>query len=76
MQAVAEGVETAEQLAFLDACRCDVLQGFYFYKPLPPEEFGETLRRQGFARNALPPGIDSSDVALEAGSTGMAYQQP
>jgi len=76
MQAVAEGVETAEQLAFLDACRCDLLQGFYFYKPLPPEEFGETLRRQGFARNALPPGIDSSDVALEAGSTGMAYQQP
>jgi len=39
LQAVAEGVETREQLNFLRNCRCDSLQGFYFSRPLPAEEF-------------------------------------
>jgi diguanylate cyclase (GGDEF)-like protein len=36
---VAEGVETVEQLCFLKENACDLAQGFYFSKPLPPEEF-------------------------------------
>ncbi len=32
---VAEGVEEKEQLAFLQAHGCDVIQGYYFSKPLP-----------------------------------------
>lgn len=35
MNVVAEGVETIEQLEFLEAHQCDLLQGFYFSKPLP-----------------------------------------
>jgi diguanylate cyclase (GGDEF)-like protein len=35
---VAEGVETAEQLAYLRAKGCDTVQGYYFAKPLPPDE--------------------------------------
>lgn len=35
MDVVAEGVETIEQLEFLEAHQCDLLQGFYFSKPLP-----------------------------------------
>jgi len=35
---VAEGVENKEQLAFLVEKGCDVVQGFYFYKPLPQDE--------------------------------------
>lgn len=36
---VAEGVETLEQLNFLKEKGCKVIQGFYFSKPLPAEEF-------------------------------------
>ncbi len=32
---VAEGVETPEQMAFLEASGCDVIQGYYFARPMP-----------------------------------------
>jgi len=43
LKVVAEGVETAAQLRFLKAHRCDEAQGFYFSKPVPPEKFGRLL---------------------------------
>jgi EAL domain-containing protein (putative c-di-GMP-specific phosphodiesterase class I) len=39
MKVVAEGVETIEQLRFLENLHCDMIQGYYFSKPLPPAEF-------------------------------------
>jgi len=41
---VAEGVETGEQLEMLRRERCDEAQGFYFSRPLPPEELPAWLR--------------------------------
>ena len=41
---VAEGVETREQQAFLRENACDEMQGFYFSKPVAPEQFAELLR--------------------------------
>jgi EAL domain-containing protein (putative c-di-GMP-specific phosphodiesterase class I) len=41
---VAEGVETAGQLALLAEQGCDIMQGYYFSRPVPAEEFGRMLR--------------------------------
>ena len=40
---VAEGVEDKEQIEFLQSVGCDMIQGYYFYKPMPEEEFAELL---------------------------------
>jgi len=49
MRVVAEGVETREQLEFLEEHECPEAQGYYFSYPLPAERFGEVLRT-GIAR--------------------------
>ena len=43
---VAEGVETAEQAALLQACGCDEMQGYWYSRPLEPAAF------EAFVRNA------------------------
>lgn len=43
VQLVAEGVENSNQLSFLRKNKCDVIQGYYFSKPLPEEEFEAKL---------------------------------
>ena len=43
---IAEGVETKEQLQYLSALECDVVQGFLFSKALPASVFEELLIEQ------------------------------
>ena len=45
LKVVAEGIETAEQLAFLRRHRCDVGQGYLFDRPIPGSELVVALRR-------------------------------
>ena len=47
MEAIAEGVETAAQLAELRALDCDMAQGFYIARPGTDHDTGELLRRHG-----------------------------
>jgi EAL domain-containing protein (putative c-di-GMP-specific phosphodiesterase class I) len=42
---VAEGVETSKQLARLRTLGCSRAQGYYFSRPLPPEEIASLLER-------------------------------
>ena len=44
LRVIAEGVETADQLSYLRASRCDEMQGYYFSKALPSDEFAKLLR--------------------------------
>ena len=46
LEVIAEGVETAEQWEFLRNLNCDFVQGYYFGKPMPKEEFEEFLLTQ------------------------------
>jgi diguanylate cyclase (GGDEF)-like protein/PAS domain S-box-containing protein len=43
LRIVAEGVETHEELAFLQAHKCDEAQGYYFSRPLLPQQFTQLL---------------------------------
>lgn len=45
LKIVAEGIEKKEQVEFLAEQGCDMIQGFYFAKPMPVEEFNERIKR-------------------------------
>lgn len=50
---IAEGVETADQLAFLKSLGCDEIQGYYFHRPLAVAAFEELLRAQPETSHAV-----------------------
>ena len=56
MKVLAEGVETKAQLSALQAFGCDEIQGFYFSRPLPEEEFRHMLNEDR--------ALEGVDVAL------------
>ena len=46
MPVIAEGVETENQMTLLKNAGCDFVQGYYFSRPLPPEEFEAFIARE------------------------------
>ncbi|MDI1247024.1 MAG: EAL domain-containing protein [Rhodoferax sp.] len=52
---IAEGVETRAQLDYLRAQGCDEIQGYFFGRPLPADEFASLLRRNE-ALTGMEPG--------------------
>ncbi|MDZ7853122.1 MAG: EAL domain-containing protein [Halomonas sp.] len=43
LEVVAEGVENREQLTLIREMRCDLVQGFYFFRPMPAPELERVL---------------------------------
>ncbi|MBP1572462.1 MAG: EAL domain-containing protein [Oscillospiraceae bacterium] len=72
MPCIAEGVETAAQVHFLKSIGCDNIQGFYFSRPLPCEDF-EKIVEENFteldADRAGSNGIKDVDSMLSGNET-------
>jgi EAL domain-containing protein (putative c-di-GMP-specific phosphodiesterase class I) len=70
LKVIAEGVETADQLAFLTANGCDEVQGYYFSRPLPAADCAAMLGRprqlKGPRGPSSPPPDSGRRVAIEA----------
>ena len=45
MDITVEGVETQEEYDFLKEQECDMIQGYYFCKPMTSEDFTEMLKK-------------------------------
>ena len=43
LKVIAEGVETAHECKLVERLGCDYIQGFYFSRPLPADEFYDYL---------------------------------
>ena len=52
LKVIAEGVENEAQMSFLRTQHCDEIQGYYFSRPLSPEQAADKLRNS--AVHALP----------------------
>jgi diguanylate cyclase (GGDEF)-like protein/PAS domain S-box-containing protein len=72
LRVVAEGVETLEELLFLRAQRCDEAQGFYFSRPVLPDEFAKLLESGIPETDHMPrDGGNSSGARLALGPAAM-----
>ena len=67
LSVVAEGVETKEQLERLRKLGCDFVQGYYFSKPIPVEEFEKLLIGQKMeeSQEATSEDYESCSLMLE-----------
>jgi len=64
LRVIAEGVETLEDLAFLQTQQCDEGQGFYFGRPVPPEQFA-TLLERGLLQTVASEDLERRILVLE-----------
>ena len=44
MHVISEGIETAQQVDFLKEIGCDMVQGYYYYKPMPLHDFHKLIK--------------------------------
>ena len=60
---IAEGVETREQADYMLSIGCEIIQGFYYSKPLPTSDFNRLCREREtntiFARNEFIENLDT-----------------
>lgn len=76
LRVVAEGVETEEQLRFLQDLQCDEIQGFFISKPMPREQATDMLAQSASIKRMITEyGIDFTGIRNSVGlnaSSGIA----
>lgn len=66
MRIVAEGVEKKEQVDFLAGQNCDMIQGYYFAKPMPADEYSDRMSNQASSEVSS---TESNQASSEVSST-------
>ena len=66
LRVIAEGVESAEEAAFLRAYRCEEAQGYFFSRPVPPQQFA-VLLKDGLPKSNVVNLWSPAVMAAEAG---------
>jgi EAL domain-containing protein (putative c-di-GMP-specific phosphodiesterase class I) len=71
LSVVAEGVETAEQLAVLRQSGCDIIQGFFFSRPVKPDVAAAFLRfgRVKLVESLVSPVVSTAPLKANAPET-------
>ena len=68
LSVVSEGVETKKELEYLRSVECDAVQGYYFYKPMPQDDFMALLDKSAENSTKLlfhdQPDIDDSILEI------------
>ena len=64
---VAEGVETEEQLNALKELGCDLVQGYYFSPPVPPEKFAQIILEERVVTQGHEKNADTHEVPAKGG---------
>lgn len=68
---VAEGVETIEQVLFLQSHNCDEMQGYYYSPPVAAEKYEQILRHQSDKNLIRQVEEQSQNLHLPAGGTNQ-----
>ena len=56
IRTVAEGIDNASQVQYLQQAACDTIQGFYYFRPMPVDEFEKAAFLDGMLRYVEPEG--------------------
>ena len=66
---VAEGVETQEQYLVLKAMGCEYVQGYYFSRPVPPEEFDHFIVERAQIKVEITPAVKKTYMSISKALT-------
>lgn len=56
IRTIAEGIDNSSQVQYLQQAACDIIQGFYYFAPMPVDEFEKNVYQDGHLRYIEPEG--------------------